>query len=246
MKILIAYGIWNKQDMMEWIVDGLTEHVPAEVDVLFMFDDCKDDSIVNFENAIAKREDRNWICQAFNYEVHEIYMHNFAIDYMLKHGYDCVIAFQDDMKLTGSIIDHTEKVLKDYANRIGIFGGRDGYDFNFKGMQSSEWSESVQPGQQRHPHGTFVQCKYCNPGPMFFPRTAIEKVGKLDVNFRHFFVWDDLCCRCLDVGLINGLLSTRLEHKKFGKVLPSTYYNDDSGAHDRALLSSKNPNHWPL
>jgi len=238
MKTLISYGIWNKQDMIEWLLEGISECVPADHDVLFMFDNCIDNSIVNFENAITKYPNRKWFKKVFDSEVHEIHMHNEALNYLITYNYDCTVVFQDDMRLLSPLKFNYP------TNRLGLVGGRDGYEFNHSEMCSSEWSESNQEDQVRYKPYKFIEKSFLNCGPIFYFNNTIKKVGFLDESFKHFYAWDDLCCRCLDIGLVNGLWTTDIEHRKFGRVLRSTYYDNDAGSLDRLLLAKKNPRYW--
>jgi len=241
-KYLITFSIWNKEDMITTLMDAIEEHTPDDTLVHFMFDDPQDKSVDNFK-AHAKKSEREWAHTVFNDEVQEIYTHRHAMTLGAELGCRAVICYQDDMRLTGPIIEHVEAMLDHYGDTIGIAGGRDGYDGGYHNMISSRWSESVNIVRWLT-NGEHAPSRFLNPGPMIYPMSTYEKVGPLPKGFKHFYIWDAYCGMCLSKGLQNVVIGTSLEHKKFGKVLASTFYSGNAGAEDMAQMLSIAGQQW--
>jgi len=216
------------------LMKAIEEHVPDDTLVEFMFDDPQDNSVDNFK-AYAKKSRREWLSVVFADEVQEIYTHRYAMAHGAELGCRAVICYQDDMRLTGPIIEHVEAMLDHYGEGIGIAGGRDGYDGGYNQMVSAKWSESANI-TRRLENGEHAPARFLNPGPMIYPMSTYAKVGALPEGFKHFYVWDAYCGMCMDKSLQNVVIGTALEHKKFGKVLTSTFYAGNAGAEDMAQL----------
>ncbi|GAG08438.1 unnamed protein product, partial [marine sediment metagenome] len=209
-KYLIAYSIWNKEDMIVPLMQAIEKHVPNEVLVEFMFDDPQDRSVDNFK-AHAAKSGREWLHKVFDKEVQEIQTHRYAMAHGAELGCRAVVCYQDDMRLTGPIIEPVEAMLDYYGEGIGIAGGRDGYDGGYNNMISSSWSESAS-ATRRLENGAHVPAQFLNPGPMIYPMITYAKVGPLPQGFKHFYVWDAYCGMCIDKSLQNAVIGTALEH----------------------------------
>jgi len=233
-KYLITFSVWNKQDMITALMDAVEKHVSDTVLVEFMFDDPQDKSVDNFK-AYAKKSKRKWLHTVFDREVQEIHTHRVAMQHGAEWGCRAVICYQDDMFIMAPIIEHVEDMLDYYGDSIGIAGGRDGYAGGHNNMISSHWSESAGTKSELDP-GEHKVVSFLNPGPMIYPMTTYKTVGPLPIGFKHFYVWDAYCGMCTDKGLKNVVMGTSIEHKKFGKVLASTFYSGNAGAEDLAQL----------
>ncbi len=238
MKHLLCYGIWNKQDMVEWLLEGVDRHTRNDVDLLFIFDNCTDDSITMYDRYVERLPNRKHIKIVSDKVLHEKGIHNKAIKYAVDNDYDVLTVYQDDQRMDNQTIDDFEAVISNFKCKsdIGIIGGRDGYNANHVEMVGSEWSESTLI-KQRLKKGEFIEIPFVNSGPVCYTHDTMLTIGQLPDFMSHFYLWDFYCCLCLDKGKVNGVMGTDLTHKKFGEITDSTYYTDDNtGEKDRKAL----------
>lgn len=246
MKFLVAYPVWNKADMIEWMLTGIAENLdPKRTEVVFYFDACVDESRNNFTRLCPKILNAKGFKVHYFYGDNEIYecgCHNKLIDYFMQEtDADCLIIPQDDNRFQGkTLLDDLERLLNHCGNSIGYIGGRDAYDARYQNFISSPFSASDN-AKAKLPIGEWTFRLSVNPGPLLYPRSTVTKIGKLDPAYHAWYWWDDYAIRANQAGLVNALLSMDCQHLKFGNVHPSVIYQDPKGwvAKDLALLNEK-------
>lgn len=234
MNYVIGYSVWNKRDMLSWLLDGIHDvFTPDNTTVVFHFDACSDNSDRVFDSlADFWLVRRGWPKEKIHklvsdVEVRELGGHNNVIDwFMTNQPQDFLIMAQDDQRLTADPRPHLERLAAQYGNRLGLIGGRDGYGMNYSNFTGSMWSESQV--QRRVRHGEFVPLPYQNSGPNVYNPNLINRVGKLDPEFRAYYVWDDYGHRAMQLGFVNGVMGMDLIHAKFG-ICTATQWCDYSG-----------------
>lgn len=247
MKLFVGYTVFNKVDMLIWLLDGIIQHFdPAKTEVGFFFDASEDGSLEHFE-CVRKcwLEDRGFrvTCMNSPEEVRELGGHNKLLKHFMEST-DCemMIAPQDDQKFQQPFLPHLERICAHYGERLGVIGGRDGYLINFTQMAGSKWSASNV--HQWLDHGQIVEKPMINSGPVIYHRSLVDRIGYLDEKFHAFYVWDDYGQRALKAGLTNLVMGTDMEHAKFGRAKQTSFYVDTSiSARDIALLHAK---HGPV
>ena len=250
-RYMVGYGVWNKQDMIGWLIDGVAHHAPEAMHLRFVFDNCTDDSEKNFD--LMHRQilynptpglhemPTHTMCASKESSpalIHETGIHNALIRFFRDEtDYDVLIILQDDQRLTGPIILRLERLLDKCGSGVGLVGGRDGYERGLGSMIGSEWSTSSLKRRLRP--GTWEARPYLNSGPLIYTRVVVTKVGGIDPAYEHWYAWDDYCARCIRAGLTSVLLGTSIRHLKFGRTPTTTYYDDGSVVRDLARFRSK-------
>lgn len=255
MKLFVGYSIWNKVDMVVWLLDGIVRNFEADkVQLGFVFDTCDDGTVEAF-NSVS-----NWwlVRNGFKFSgetwdnqlrgthdwstpfqtdrpIREVGGHNRLLQMFLKSDCDMAIIAQDDQQFARPVYYDYSKLREIYGDRLGIIGGRDGYGPSFRGMASSMWSESNT--HERLPYGSYAERPYFNSGPVGYTRKLVETVGLLDDQFTAYYVWDDYGARALAAGFQSVVLSTHIIHAKFGRT-KATVFTDASAA-DMDRLRSK-------
>jgi len=246
MKYLLGYSIWNKVDMLSWLMEGAVNNFsPQDTELAFHFDSCSDGSTEAFDTMVDywlilrggwKHEQIHKLISTT--ETREVGGHNRLIDLFLTLNADILIVAQDDqhfLKPVTPCLDALYAALAPLGPPLGIVGGRDAYDRGYANFTGSKWSESAV--QRRVEHGEFVALPHMNSGPVCYTRAVIEKVGKLDEGFRAYYVWDDYGERARKAGFVNGVMGMDLIHAKFGRM-KATEWCDYSGQ-DRARITTK-------
>lgn len=242
MKLLVGYSVWNKTDMLSWLLEGVAANFnPEHTEVAFHFDACSDGSDVAFDSLVPY-----WLLKRGNFkpeqvhkltsaqEVREVGGHNRLIQLGLDRGCDAVIVAQDDQRFNQEIHSHIEALHVALGTKLGVVTGRDAYHEHYTSFTGSFWTES--PVGTRLPHGGWAARPYMNSGPVVYNRNLVEKIGMLDENFRAHYVWDDYGARAHKAGFTNGVLGMDVTHAKFGRMTATTWL--DSGA-DLARLRAK-------
>ncbi len=246
MRHVVAYSVWNKVDMISWLLDGIVRNFdPATTEVVFHFDVCSDDSI----NAFCAMTDFWLTSKKFKWtllkadpsgpQVREIGGHNSILKHCLANtDAQFITIAQDDQHFNQPIASHLEQLAERYGDRLGVIGGRDGYDWGYGRFAGSFWSESAL--QERLAHGEWRERPCLNTGPLVYPRKVVETVGYQDSEFMAYYVWDDYALRALKSGFVNGVMGMDLTHAKFGRV-SSTWWavTGEHAAHDIALVKRK-------
>jgi hypothetical protein len=243
MKDIVAYVIWNKVKMLDWIADGILESFsPERVDILFVLDNPTDGTEVKLE-AIIKEKLSNFktAVKIFDTETYKFPCQNFAMDTALIMGYRSVICPQDDQKITDpDLLKNIDKLFGEYEEKLGVVGLRDGFDFGYGNMVSSAWSESVLSKVLRLVPGEYREVQLINDGPIIYPTKVINKIGYNDVTtFRRFYIEDDYALRANQNGFKNIVLGKNLIHKKENASKSSTHYDNNDGALDMAAFKNK-------
>ena len=244
MKFTLGYSVWNKVDMLSWLLEGIINNFsPTNTEVVFHFDACTDGSDVAFDSLTPY-----WLMQRGGFkpeqihklvspaEVREVGGHNALIKwFMERQQSQFLIVAQDDQHFKNTPCPFLESLAGMYGKSLGLIGGRDGYGVGYSNFTGSTWSESTV--QRRLRHGEFVQLPYMNSGPIVYNARLISEVGLLDEEFRAYYVWDDYGHRAIQKGFVNGVMGMDLIHAKFGRV-KATEWCDWSG-HDIALRQKK-------
>jgi hypothetical protein len=243
MKFTIGYTVWNKVDMVSWLLEGIINTFsPADTEVVFHFDACTDGSDAAFDSLVPY-----WLMRRGGFrpeqihkivsraEVREVGGHNALMHWFMERQGQFLIVAQDDQQLKSPPCPFIEKLAKTYGKDLGLIGGRDGYGVGYTNFTGSQWSESAV--QHRLGHGEFVALPYMNSGPIVYNARLISEVGFLDEEYRAYYVWDDYGHRALQKGFVNGVMGMDLIHAKFGRV-KATEWCDWSG-HDLALRQQK-------
>lgn len=247
MNFVIGYSVWNRRDMLSWLLDGIYDtFTPNDTEVVFHFDACTDESdrvfpslakswLVDRENGWPASKIHTLISTS---EVREVGGHNRILDWwMTGQPTDdslCIIA-QDDQRFTANVRPHLEALYAKYGRRLGLIGGRDGYGVGYSNFTGSMWSESAV--ERRLSHGEFAERPYQNSGPNVYNPTLVKTIGLLDEEFRAYYVWDDYGHRALKNGFVSGVMGMDLIHRKFG-ICKATEWTDWSG-HDMARRQMK-------
>ena len=243
MKFVIGYSVWNKRDMLSWLLDGIHDTFsPDNTEVVFHFDACTDESDRVFDSlADTWLVRRGWKPEQIHKlvsheEVRELGGHNKIMQWFMEHQpIDFCIVAHDDQRLTADIRPHLAALKERYGDRLGLIGGRDGYGAGYSQFTGSFWSESTV--QRRVALGEFVALPYQNSGPNVYTAHLIGKVGYLDPEFKAYYVWDDYGHRAMQQGFVNGVMGMDLIHRKFG-ICKATEWVDWSG-HDMARRQMK-------
>jgi len=236
-KYLIGMGVWNKRDMIPWLVSGLSEHARGAAEIAVVFDSCVDGSEARFDEVsreitgprVTKMRSRGEELNEIG--VDDVLMHYFVND----TDCDALVVLHDDQRLTGPMLLQLDGALDEIGEDAGFIGGRDGYHPNLRGMVSSEWSESTL-AERRLRDGEWARRPLVNPAPLVWTRRAIERVGRLNREFEAFYWWNDYAHRCILAGLTNAIMGTPITHMKFGGVPKTKYVGDGSQARDAARV----------
>ena len=245
MKYIVAYSVWNKIDMLTWMLEGITENFnPADTEVVFHFDVCSDDSIIAFHALkdywLARLGFKHKILVADQKgpQLREVGGHNKILHYMMEEtDAQSVIIAQDDQRFNQPIVAHLDKLDQHYGNRLGVITGRDGYYWQFQKTAGSFWSDTYPPVQIRLAHGEWQERPCMNTGPLVYNRNVVSKVGYQDELFWAYYSWDDYALRAKNAGFVNGVLGMDITHAKFGRIT-STWLSPHSNE-DLARLKQK-------
>lgn len=210
MKFTIAYSIHNKAHMMDEIIKGLHENISENVDYIFIFDGCTDDSYSIFES--MKDMLNGNISTIFTDNIYQLKTNNMMMD---EFKTEFLIIFQDDMVLKDSkFLDNIRKIYDIYGENLGIIGCRDGYEFGYSQMVGSPHSES---NRQILEIGEFRERSMINIGPIVLRKSLIDKVGKFDEVYDiGGYEETEYALKCkYHFNLVNIVLSIDIIHSKF-------------------------------
>ena len=246
MRHVVAYSVWNKTDMISWLLDGIVRNFdPKDTEVVFHFDVCSDDSIVAFKSmtdfwlTLKGFKFTLLIADQNGPEIREVGGHNAILKQCIANtDAQFITIAQDDQHFDLPITSYVEDLAKRYGEKLGMIGGRDGYDWGYGRFTGSSWSESAL--EERLAHGEWRERPCLNTGPLVYPRKVVETIGYQDEEFVAYYVWDDYALRAIQAGFVNGVLGMALTHTKFGRV-KSTWYaaTGDHSAHDIARVKHK-------
>jgi len=148
----------------------------------------------------------------------EFTQHNHLMDWFLSESLaDVLIVPQDDNRIEGStLIEDVERVWKQYGDKLGVIGGRDGYGIGYSKMASSPFSASVHCSH-RLAIGEWAERLMVNTGPLIYNRNQIRLTGFYDPD-QEVYGMDDYCLAARAAGLTNVVLGMDIKHEKFGNV----------------------------
>jgi len=242
MKLMFGCVVWNKVDMIAWLLDGISLAAPPNSHIVFCFDACQDGSARAFE---AMTE--FWISNrghTFDFietetEVREVGGHNELLKAFFKHDpSELLVVIQDDQHLNGPLVG-LEEAWKEHGERLGVVTGRDGYRKGYADFVGSPWTASAV--HRKLAIGEFAPRPFLNSGPVIYHKRLVETVGMLDQNYHAFYVWDDYGARATKLGFVNGALGTDLTHAKFGRIIDTTFYTSEISKRDNTRLNSLHP-----
>jgi hypothetical protein len=229
MKPFIGIGVFDKPDMLQWILEGVRDSFPGEKTVWFYFEDQKEYMVESLQEAMQatgfQPHECVWAGQIGH--IYEQGIHRFFLEHFMESDCDVLVIPHDDNKFTRFLMPDLLGLWNTYGKRLGWVGGRDGYDFGYSGMVCSPFSLSDSTTKERIPVGEWREVRMLNTGPNVYFRHVVEKVGLPDPDMPWYW-WDEYSLRCEQAGLQNVLLSMDCLHEKFGRVTanPAELYND--------------------
>jgi hypothetical protein len=205
----IGIPIHNKGHMVLDIIQGLKENITEDVDYIFIFDGCTDNSEAEFDRVA---QGLGWNINKIKTDnIYQLKTNNLIFDTFKTEN---VVVFQDDMVLKDkNYLNNLRKLKNQYKNNLGIVGSRDGFEKNYSEMYGSRFSESkgrtiLEPGEYR-------EKAMINIGPIMLTRTLITKIGKFDEIYgKGAYEEMEYSLKCRNVGLINIVLGTDVLHSK--------------------------------
>lgn len=229
MKAMIGVGVFGKQDMIEWMLEGITNCFPKGSHVVFFFEACTDKSKPNFLK-LAKKKLKGYVWSHGESETHvlEHGVHSWLIDRFMESDCDVLVVPHDDNKFVNpDTADHIKKVVDQYGDKLGWITARDGHDFSYTRMISSPFSSSDM-AREKVAIGEFAPRMMLNTGPVVYTRSLIEKIGKPDTSYEGWYWWTDYSLKAHQAGLTNGVLGMDCLHEKFGEVQDNPQLHDGS------------------
>lgn len=244
MKFYIHYTIWNKQDHISWICEGIKTAIPKGSIIDFVFDNCNDESINNFYDCKDLNEhgygslrgyDVKWFISNKKLRCPNT---NDAIERFLKSDCDLFLSPQDDMKIQDKFL--CENLIKLYSEntKVGFVGMRDGFAFDGK-MYSSCHSHKTPTPTTWLRTGQYIKVKYANDGPICLSKDAINNIGLFDTEYWAHYIDNDYCFRANRLGYNNFVMGAEIVHEKWGKVQQSEVWSQEYSTHDYELYKTK-------
>ncbi len=177
----------------------MKETLTEEDEVIFLFDNCTDNSIEVF-NDLKKYLPNPKIINAQE-DLYEVKANNRLLKEAKR---DVIILFQDD--IVNHDVELKSKVLhlvKAFGKKLGLMGGRSGYEltgdptFPEKDYyRVSNWEHLPRQYGEKLSIGGFKERTILNRGPLVFTRRLLDEMGYLDEEFYPLWGDDmDYCCR---------------------------------------------------
>ena len=239
---MIGYGFWNRRDQVFWAMDGIAEYCGKASMVCATFDACKDNSEDIFDGTCGLTLEKTPTKKIPIRGKDEIGIHNTIMREFLQSGLDALIVMHDDQRFAGLTFPILDDILDEYGRTLGIVGGRAGYEVGVSKVIGSRWSAAHHRDQLLP--GTWTERPYVNTGPIVYPRATVERIGYLDEQFEHWFIWEDYAARCAVHKLKTVVADIPVRHTKFGTGplrVTCSYYNDGSHRRDHERMKKK----WP-
>lgn len=231
---MVGYGIWNKVDMISWLLEGIVRNFDSSMtEVGVVFDSCYDGSIDAFNNMRQYWLDNRGYpvrSHSSSSELFESGIHSRLIDMFLDSSCDLLVVAQDDQRFLSSMSSMIDKIF-DSHDRVGIIGGRDGFNVPYENMVAARHSQSMSVSRRLQPL-EFHPCVFVNSGPIIYSRKVLAECGK-PVSGMIFYVWEEYSLRANKRGFQNFVADMDIEHAKFGRVVASRVYQPDIAARDR-------------
>lgn len=193
MKFSVGYTIFNKKHLLPKIVFGINEAFNEADEIIFLFDDCTDGSIEEFQKLSGYLPSKPKIIIEHE-DLYEIKANNRILR---ESSGDFTILFQDDIvnfdkALKNKVLD----IAKHYKHNLGLMGGRSGYELTSNPTfpeksyyRVSNWEHLDKQYGERLPDGAYAERTFLNRGPIVFSRDLINEVGYLDEEF--YPLWGD-------------------------------------------------------
>lgn len=230
MKYLLAYVIWNKVNMLDWIADGIVESFnPDEADLHFILDNSTDGSLEKIKELTdSKLQAFTSIYTGYLKETYKFTCQNQAMKWCVALNYRAVICPQDDQKIIDkNLIKNIDNLFNIYGEKLGVIGLRDGFEFGYNDMISSGWSESIISKLPRLKNGEHAERTIVNDGGLIYPNHLIKAIGYHDTEtYKRFFIEDDYCMKVKQAGFTNVVLGNSLIHDKQLASFESTNTSD--------------------
>ena len=217
-KFTIGYAIHNKAHLLLQIIDGIKESFDSEDQLIFVFDNCTDNSIDEYLR--LRPSIPNPCLQIVNsVDGFEIKANN---QILRNASNDVIILFQDDMICHDPEIKNKIVTLIRKVPNLGLMGGRSGYelestDFPEKPVNKiSNWEHKEDQFQERLKGNLYYAKRtFLNRGPLVFTRELINIVGYLDEEYYPQSIDDlDYCARAaFKHGLQNVVFECEIESK---------------------------------
>lgn len=241
-KAMVGVGVFGKQDMIPWILTGITNAFPKGTRVVFFFEACTDLSKPNFLEWAPRilGENYPWSYGESSQHILEHGVHNWLIQEFLKTDCDWLIVPHDDNKFVGrTVFDDVERAIAQYGDRLGWISARDGYESSYAKIISSPFSSS-NAARSKLPIGQFVERSQMNTGPVVYTRSLINAIGGPSMEYEGWYWWDDYALTAKHAGRQNLLLSMDCLHEKFGSLQNNPDLFDGAlVARDLARLTAK-------
>lgn len=250
---MVGVPVFEKQDMIAWMLEGISRNFePDATRVVFYFDGCRDRSLAMFESLVWHYLTlRNFPATAIvgPEPVYEGPSHNVLLREFLNTNSEYLYVPQDDQTFNGPIVHRVLDIAARHDGRLGVIGGRDGYD-TYNGEKASgtqrEWPGGPPvntPSSVTLLDGQWVSRKFVNTGPVVYNRRLVEAIGVFDPRFRNYYHIEDYCYRALMAGFENVVVGMPVLHAKFGRYGVSRVYDPGFSDADLALIRQKVPNH---
>lgn len=219
MKVMIGVGVFGKQDMISWLLTGITNCFPRGSHVVFFFEACTDLSKQNFlDLAPTLLDGYTWSHGESADHLLEHGVHNWLIHQFMQSDCDTLVVPHDDNKfLNPSIVSDIQRIQTEYGDKLGWISGRDGYERGYENMISSPFSSS-DTARKKLKVGEYTPRSQMNTGPVVYTRRLIEMIGGPDMAYEGWYWWDDYALKAKHAGLQNVLLGMDCLHEKFGSI----------------------------
>ncbi len=225
MRYVVGYPFYlASPEMCQRVIAGLANLDPQAAEVVFLLDGNDAAQRATIERAVPDLDDigLKWTLTSTDTEIRDGACHNYFIDHMLRSDAVAVVVPQDDIYLTGkTLLPDLDRVLASYGDRVGMIGLRHGCDRKNTNLICARFDvgthESYASDKVKAlPVGEWAERLLMTPGPLVYPRSTVEKIGKLDPVYRDWFWWSDYCMRAHLAGLKNVVMAIDALHFKCG------------------------------
>jgi len=208
----IGYTIYNRQDLIKPILEGITNSFPESTEVIMHFDACTDQSIQQFQKHKHILGDREVIVLKTKRDLFELKSNNLLIQTFTRN---ILAIFQSDMVCSDpSICDRATEIIEHLGSSLGLLGARDGFELDGEKRISfvkNKWSPSTTEGHILR-EDEYIRRSFVNRGPIFLTRYVLKLLGGFDEAFYPGCYDDrDFCCRAkYDYGLRNVVMYSQM------------------------------------
>lgn len=216
----VGYTIYNRQDSIIPILEGIAKCFSKDCEVVMHFDACTDLSRPIFESNKGILGKRQIVVRETNPDFFELRGNNLLIGTFTS---DVLVIFQDDMVCADSKICSTiEGLIARYGNSLGLIGGRDGFELSEEKrvkFVKNYWSPSRTAGYYLK-LGESRERTFVNRGPIVLTRSLIDKIGGFNTDYCPGTYDDrDFCCQAkFTHSLTNVVMQTHVDERRQGKT----------------------------